>query len=271
LQERAYAITAVADYAGRQYTTGYVTVGYPGVRPYNAYRSATYKATGVNVKVAPGLRIGYIMGTGDEVPQALEDIGEHVHLLSAEEITSSDLQQFNVLVLGIRAYAARPELSAYNGKLLDYVHNGGVVLVQYNTNEYDHDFGPYPYTMGRLPEKVVDETTTVQLLAPQNPILNWPNKISAKDFSGWIEERGHSFLQSWDSHYEPLTETHDPGQAPQKGGLLYARYGRGAYVYVAYALYRQLPEGVPGAYRLFANLLSLPKALERPTSSPTHK
>src|SRR6185437_5327892 len=123
-----------------------------------------------------------------------------------------------------------------------------------------HNFGPYPYTLSRNSEKVVDETDNVDLLAPENPLLSWPNKITEKDFDGWVEERGHSFMREWAPEYQALTEVHDPGQAPQKGGLLYARYGRGAYVYVAYALYRQLQEGVPGAYRLFANLLSLPQA-----------
>ncbi|MHB1023651.1 MAG: PIG-L family deacetylase [Acidobacteriaceae bacterium] len=259
LAEKPYTIHAIAEYAGTKYTTGYVTVGYPGLRPYNYYRPSTYKSIGVDVKVASGLNVGYIMGTGDDVPQSLEDLGVHVHLLNAQDIASGDLTKFDVIVLGIRTYAARPELATYNQRMLDYVKNGGVVIVQYNTGEYDHNFGPYPYSLGRSPEKVVDETAKVQLLAPQNPLLSWPNKITEKDFNGWVEERGHSFMDTWDPHYQAITETHDPDQDPQKGGLLYARYGRGAYVYVAYALYRQLPEGVPGAYRLFANLLSLPK------------
>lgn len=260
LAERPYTITAVAEYAGKKYTTGYATVGYPGLRPYNYYRPATYQSTGVNVKVAPKLNVGYIMGTGDDVPQSLENIGIHVRLLNAQDIASGDLAKFDVIVLGIRTYAARPELATYNERILDYVKNGGVVIVQYNTGEYDHNFGPYPYSLGSSPEKVVDETSKVRLLAVQNPLLSWPNKITDKDFSGWIEERGHSFMNTWDPRYQALTETQDPDQDPQKGGLLYARYGRGAYVYVAYALYRQLPEGIPGAYRLFANMLSLPKA-----------
>jgi hypothetical protein len=163
-------------------------------------------------------------------------------------------------VLGIRAYAARPELAASNTRLLDYVKQGGTLIVQYNSGEYDHNYGPYPLTLGRDPEKVVDEESRVKLLEPDSPIFSWPNKITEADFKGWVEERGHSFMQSWDKHYEALTEMHDPDQDDQKGGLLYAKYGKGAYIYVAWALYRQLPEGVPGAYRIFANLLSLPKA-----------
>jgi hypothetical protein len=131
--------------------------------------------------------------------------------------------------------------------------------VQYNTPEFDHNFGPYPYKMGDDPEEVTDEESQVAILAPENRIFTWPNKITGADFAGWVEERGSKFLTSWDANYKPMLETHDPGQAPQKGGLLYAEYGKGIYVYNAYAFYRELPEGVPGAFRLFANLLSLAK------------
>jgi hypothetical protein len=196
------------------------------------------------------------MGPGDEIPQALEDIGVHPHLLNAQEISSSDLSKYNAIVLGIRAYASRPELAANNGRLQEYVQNGGTLVVQYQSGEYDHNFGPYPYTLGRSPEKVVDESAPIVLLAPSDPLLTWPNTITTEDFAGWVEERGHSFMESWDPRYTALTETHDPGQDPQRGGLLYAHEGKGTYVYVAFALYRQTPEGVPGAYRILANLVS---------------
>jgi LmbE family N-acetylglucosaminyl deacetylase len=260
LKAASYPIGTVAGYQGHQYTQGYETVGYPGLRPYNYYPAAPYKLAGVDVKVAPGLKVGYVMGTGDDVPQSLESMGVAVHLLQPADITAGDLSNWDVIVLGIRAYAARPELIAANNRLLDYVKQGGVLIVQYNSREYDHNYGPYPITLTGDPEKVVDEDNQVKILEPTNPILSWPNHITEADFKGWVEERGHSFMHSWDAHYQALTETHDPGQEAQKGGLLCARYGKGTYVYVAYALYRQLPEGIPGAYRLFANLLSLPKA-----------
>jgi len=136
---------------------------------------------------------------------------------------------------------------------------GGVVVVQYNTPEFDHNYGPYPYVMSNDPEEVTDENSKIDILEPSHPLFNWPNKITAHDFDGWIEERGSKFLQSWDPHYSALLETHDKGQPEQRGGLVYAKYGKGIYVYNAYAFYRQLPLGVPGAYRIFANLLSLPK------------
>jgi hypothetical protein len=146
-----------------------------------------------------------------------------------------------------------------NSRLLEYVHNGGVVIVQYQSVQYDHNFGPYPYTLPNDAERVVDERSPVAFADSKSPILNWPNQINQSDFAGWVEERGHSFMKTWDPQYVAPLETHDPDQDPQKGGLVYARYGRGVYVYVAFALYRQLPDGVPGAYRLFANLLSLPR------------
>ncbi len=260
LAAEKYPVIPIATYEGHQYTQGYEPVGYAGLRPYNYYHPGPYKLTGIDVKVAPDLKVGYVMGTGDDVPQSLESLGVAVHLLQPADITAGNLSAYDVIVLGIRAYAARPELAAANGRMLDYVKQGGVLIVQYNTREYDHNYGPYPITLTGDPEKVVDEANAVHLLEPANPILSWPNKITEADFAGWVEERGHSFMHSWDKHYEALTVTKDPGQDDQKGGLLSAKYGKGTYVYVAYALYRQLPEGVPGAYRLFANLLSLPKA-----------
>jgi len=200
------------------------------------------------------------MGTGDSVPESLRSLGIQVHLLTSADVATGDLSKYNEILLGVRAYAALPELGTYNQRLLDYVHNGGVLVVQYESGEYDHNYGPYPLTLSRNPEKVVDESASVQILDPRNPLLSWPNKITEKDFNGWVEERGHSFMREWAPQYQALTEVHDPGQAPQKGGLLYASYGRGKFVYVAYALYRQVEEGVPGAYRMFANLLSLPQA-----------
>ena len=259
LAERAYQITAVAGYNNRRYREGYDVTGYPGVRPYFLYRPSTYKTSGVDVKVAAGLKVGYIMGTGDDVPASLEHLGIHAANLAPSDVTGGDLSQYDAIVLGVRTYAARDDLRASNNRLLEYVKNGGVVIVQYNTPEFDHNYGPYPYTMGRNPEEVTDEESKVNILNPSHPVFNWPNKITEKDFTGWVEERGSKWMRTWDPQYEALLETHDEGQEPQKGGFLYARYGKGIYIYNAYAFYRELPEGVPGAYRIFANLLSLPK------------
>ncbi len=258
-KEQDYKIQAVAEYQGKMYEEGYRLVGYPGVRSYPFYRAAQYKAVGVNVKTAPDLRVGFFPGTGDDVPRALEDLGLHPQIMAAGDLQSGNLSQFDAIVLGVRAYAVRPELRAANDRLLEYVKNGGVLIVQYNLQNFDGDYGPYPFTLGDNPQKVVDENSAVKLLDPENPILIWPNKITAADFRGWQEERGHGFMEKWDPHYKALVETHDPNQDPQSGGLLLAHYGRGIYVYDAFALYRQLPVGVPGAYRILANLVSAGK------------
>ncbi|MGC2639402.1 MAG: PIG-L family deacetylase [Acidobacteriaceae bacterium] len=253
LTGQAYEIRAVAQSGNDSFTEGFTTAGYPGLRPYYLYRPATYTLRGVDVKVPAGLKVGYIMGTGDDVPSQLAEIGIEPHLLSEADLAQGDLSGYDAIVVGIRAYSSRPDLAAATPRLLDYAHNGGTVLVQYQSNQFP---APFPLTLGRNPEKVVEENDPVTLLDPQNPLFTWPNRITPADFDGWVEERGHSFLGNWSSQYVPLTETHDPGQEPQKGGLLYARYGKGNWMYVAYALYRQLPEGVPGAYRLLANLIA---------------
>lgn len=254
--EESYKLTAVASYGGREYKAGYQQIGYPGLRPYFLYNDAVYETTGTDVKVTPNLQVGYIEGSGDDVPASLENLGIHVHFLGREDLATGDLQRYDVILVGVRGNAVRPDLGTYNQRILDYVKNGGVVVVQYQTPEYDHNFGPYPYTMTNDPEEVTDEVSPVAFVEPSSPVLSWPNKITAKDFEGWIEERGSKFMNSWDSHYRAPIETHDPGQDPQKGGLLVAQYGAGVYVYTAYAFYRELPLGVPGAYRLFDNLLS---------------
>ncbi len=254
-----YTITAVAEYQGRDYAEGYRLTGYPGLRPYPFYRPSTYKAVGVDVATAPGLTIGFLPGTGDDVPKALDNLGQKVRILSTADLAAGDLREYDAIILGVRAYAVRDDLKAANSRLMDYVKNGGVLIVQYNLQDFDHDYGPYPFTLGNNPQKVVDENSPVTLLDPANPAFAWPNKITAADFNGWMEERGHGFMRSWDPHYTPLVETHDPDQDPQKGGLLLARYGKGFYVYDALALYRQLPSGVPGAYRLLENIVSLGK------------
>jgi hypothetical protein len=248
-----YGIQAVAHSGGHDYRTGWQSVGYAGLRPYNQYKPAQLKTRKVDVKLAPGLRIGYVMGTGDLVPEAIEAMGVTPHLLTPAELKSSDLSAWNVIVIGIRAYSARPELTHAQPRLDEFVRRGGTMIVQYQSGNFP---APFPLSMGRMAERVVDETAPVKLLDPINSLLSWPNAITTADFDGWVEERGHSFLDSWDASYTPLTETADPGQDPQRGGLLVAHPGKGTYIYVAYALYRQFPELVPGAYRLMGNLLS---------------
>jgi LmbE family N-acetylglucosaminyl deacetylase len=252
-ESAAFTIQAVAHCAGRTYQTGWQSIGYPGLRPYNLYQAAQLKTRKVDVKLAQGLRVGYIMGSGDLVPEAIEALGVKPHILNAQEIVSDEFSTWNILVIGIRAYSVHPELTLAQPRLEQFVRRGGTLIVQYQSGNFP---APFPLSMGRSPERVVDETAPVKLLEPANPLLNWPNVITSADFDGWVEERGHSFLASWDPAYSALTETADPGQDPQRGGLLVAHSGKGTYIYAAYALYRQLPELVPGAYRILANLLS---------------
>jgi LmbE family N-acetylglucosaminyl deacetylase len=252
-QTGAFSIQAVAHSGGQDYTTGWTSVGYQGLRPYSKYRSAELHTRKVDVKLAPGLHIGYVMGTGDLVPDAIESLGVAPHLLSSAELATADLSRWNVIVIGIRAYSVRPDLAAAQPRLNEYVRQGGTLIVQYQSGSFP---ATLPLSMGGNPERVVDEQAPVQLLDPDNSLLTAPNKITPADFDGWVEERGHSFLGSWDPTYTPLTQTADTGQDPQRGGLLVAHPGRGTYIYVAFALYRQLPELVPGAYRILANLLS---------------
>ena len=252
LQPAPNTIQAVAHSAGHAYETGWQSIGYAGLRPYNLYKPAQLLTRRVDVKLAPGLRIGYIMGTGDEVPDAIEALGAVPHLLTPAELASSDLSAWNVIVVGIRAYSNRPDLTAAQPRLNEFVRRGGTLIVQYQSSNFP---APLPLQMGHG-ERVVDEQVPVKLLDPANPLLTWPNTITTADFDGWLEERGHSFLDTWDPGYTALTETADPGQDPQRGGLLVAHPGKGTYIYAAYALYRQLPELVPDAYRILANLLS---------------
>ena len=259
VKPESYMISAVAEYQGRKYSEGYQMTGYPGVRSYPFYKQAVYRAMGMDVKTVSGLRLGYLPGTGDEVPKAIENLGYEVRILATSDLTQGDLGGYDAIVLGVRAYAVRADLKSANGRLLDYVKNGGVLVVQYNLQDFDHDYGPYPFALGASPQKVVDEASVVKLLEPNHPLFTWPNRITADDFKGWEEERGHGFMKTWDKQFTPLVETHDPEQDEQKGGLLVARYGKGFYIYDAFAIYRQLPSGVTGAYRLLGNMISLKK------------
>ena len=256
--DTAYAIQAIATYNGEEYAAGYQAIDHPDLEPRHLYHPAIMTLHSIPLKVPSNLSVGYIMGVGDRIPEALQQIGIDVEMLDREELRTGDLNQFDTILVGIRAYAVRQDLIAYNGRLLDYVHNGGNLIVQYQTPEFDAaPFGPYPYTMGRRPEEVSEEDAQVTILMPDNPIFHHPNPITAADFDGWVEERGSKFLTEWDANYQALLTCNDREQEPQHGGFLTAKYGQGTYTYAAYAFYRQLPAGVAGAYRLFINMLTL--------------
>jgi LmbE family N-acetylglucosaminyl deacetylase len=255
-----YTMRAVAEYGGRVYTEGYRVIAHRDLEPRHLYRPATMDVRGIDVQVAPNLAVGYVMGIGDEVPQALEQIGVKVTMLGDNDLANGHLEQFDAIIIGIRASAVRADLKTYSKRLLEYVEGGGNLIYQYQTQEFDAvPYGPYPYTLTARAEEVSEEDAPVTILEPSHPVFNWPNKITEADFHGWVEERGSKWMTAWDERYTPLLESHDRQQPPQKGGLLYAQYGKGTFVYAAYAFYRQLPAGVQGGYRLFANLISLKK------------
>jgi LmbE family N-acetylglucosaminyl deacetylase len=258
LSGRAYEVGAVATAGGRQYREGYELLEHRDLETRYLYRAARSEVRGVDVKVAPGLTIGYVMGVGDQVPAGIAQLGAKVQLLDERELAAGDLGRFDAIVTGTRAYVVRQDLRTYNQRLLDYVNGGGNLIVLYNTPEFvPTKLAPYPAELPRDAEEVSEEDSPVEILAPDEPVLHRPNQITLADFQGWVEQRGSKFFSSWDAAYTALIATHDKGQAPQKGGWLTARYGKGHYTYFAYALHRQLPFGVPGAYRLLANLLSL--------------
>ncbi len=209
-------------------------------------------------------KIGYIAGAGDEVPAALRQIGAQVTMLDEKEL-GKDLNAYDAIVVGVRAYNTEDRLGFYQEKLMDYVKNGGTMVVQYATARNGflsnglkvENMGPYPFDIGR--DRVTDETAAITFLNPNDPLLNKPNKITQKDFEGWIQERGLYFASDYEKNYTPLLSSKDPGEEEQKGGLIYTKYGKGTYIYTGISFFRELPAGVPGAYRLFANLISAGK------------
>jgi hypothetical protein len=223
------------------------------------YHKAESEVVPLDVQVAGKTRVGYIMGAGDRVPEVLEQIGVPVTLLETEELASGDLHRYSSIVAGIRAYDIRKDLIALNSRLLQYVADGGIYVVQYNTPDAWNraQYGPYPARIRSSGDRVTDEMAPVTILDPKHRLFNFPNKISKADFDRWVQERGLYFLQDRDAHYKALLSCHDPGEPPLGGGLLVAEYGKGLYVLTAYSWFRQLPAGVPGAVRIFANLISL--------------
>ena len=256
-----YQIEAVADINGREYSEGYQVISHRDLEPRHLYRPAMMTVRGVEVTIAPNLSVGYVMGVGDEVPASLAQLGVRVVMLGSSDLASADLDQYDAIVVGIRATAVRDDLKSYHRRLLEYAERGGNLIYQYQTQEFDAaPYGPWPYQLTARAEEVSEELSKVTILDPTNPIFNWPNRITAADFDGWVEERGSKWMSRWDDRYTPLLECHDREQPPQRGGLLFTRYGKGTFTYAAYAFYRQLPAGVQGGYRLFANLISLRRA-----------
>ena len=260
IAEKNYTVNAIATANDKAYTQGYELISYRDLDQTILYRPAVATIKGINVKVTPQITVGYVMGVGDEVARGLEQLGAKVHLLNANDLASARLDQYTVIMIGTRAYAVRQDLNTYNQRLLNYAKNGGHLIVLFQTPEFVPDLmAPYPAVLPGNSEEVSEEDSPVKLLALHHRVLNYPNKISLTDFEHWIEQRGSKFFSTWDTAYVPIISTYDKGQAPQSGGWLMAKYGKGFYTYCAYSFHRQLPNGVEGAYRIMANLISYGK------------
>jgi LmbE family N-acetylglucosaminyl deacetylase len=257
LQQGRTTVRAVLESEGEKYSEGYTLVTREDLGSFYYYQPARQRVSIVDVQAPHDLKVGYIMGAGDDIPTVLKQVGMDVTLIPAEKIASEDLSKYGTIVLGIRAYDTQKDVVANNKKLLDFVSAGGTLVVQYNASTGDFNSGKFtPYSTELSRARVSVEEAPVEILVPDDSVFHYPNTITAKDFDGWVQERGLYFMDKWDDHFTPLLSCHDPGEDAQKGGLLRAQYGKGTYIYVAYAFFRQLPAGVPGAVRLYVNLLS---------------
>jgi hypothetical protein len=257
LKEGKAQIRAVLDAGGKSYSEGYSTVSREDLGTFYYYQPATQRVSVVDLKVPKDLKVGYVMGAGDEIPTVLKQTGIDVSVISAEKLASENLSAYGTVILGIRAYDTQKEVADNNKKLLEFVSNGGTLILQYNASTGDFNSGhytPYPAQLSRA--RVSVEEAPVEILAPDDSVFHFPNQITQRDFDGWVQERGLYFMDQWDDHFKPLLSSHDPGESAQKGGLMRASYGKGTYIYAGYAFFRQLPAGVPGAIRLYVNLLS---------------
>jgi len=257
LQEGRATLRAVLDVGGEKYGEGYTLVTREDLGSFYYYQPARQRVSMVDVRVPHDLKIGYVMGAGDDIPTVLVQVGMNVTLIPAEKLASEDLSKYGTIVLGIRAYDTQKDVVTNNKKLLDFVSAGGTLVVQYNAGVGDFNSGHFtPYSAELSRARVSVEEAPVEILAPQDQVFHYPNTITARDFDGWVQERGLYFMDKWDEHFEALLSCHDPGEDAQKGGLLKAHFGKGIYIYTGYAFFRQLPAGVPGAVRLYVNLLS---------------
>src|SRR5687767_14455515 len=261
-QSPSYIVRANVTSAGKTFTQGYQVVEYPHTMRRHVLVDAAVAVKALDVRVRPNLTVGYVMGVGDEVPAALDQLGVKLSMITPDELAWGDLSRYDVIMTGVRAYERRADLRANNQRLLDYAGAGGTVIVQYNKFEFNEaQYGPYPAKVGR--DRVTDENAELRLLAPIHPVFNAPNQIGRADWTGWVQERGLYFLDDTgrDPQYTDLIEFTDPfpnNPGAKRGALVEAKVGQGRWIYVGLGLWRQLPAGTDGAYRLMANLLSLP-------------
>jgi len=256
-----FEISAQASASSATFSRDVQVIAYPHIQTHRLYWPATTTTHVFDLKVAP-VKVGYIMGSGDLVADAIRRMGVGVTMLDAEMLSTGDLSRFDTIVVGIRASETNPDFVANNGRLIDYMQRGGTMIVLYQQQQYaNRMLPPYPATPPtNANPRVTVEDAPVKILVPTHPVFNFPNRITDADFNGWVQERNSYAFTTFDSRYVPLLETADPGEPPVRGAEVYAEVGKGRYVYTSYSWFRQLPAGVPGAYRQFANLISLSKA-----------
>jgi hypothetical protein len=253
----SYRIGTTASSGGATFDRAVRTIAYPHIQTHRVYAPAEAAVRVLDLAVAP-VRVGYVMGSGDRVPDAIRSMGLSVALLDEDALSTGDLSRYDTIVVGIRAGQVRPDFVASHGRLLDFARQGGTLIVQYQRPEYA-ERGLPPYR-ARIYGRVTDEEAPVTVLRPAHPVFNVPNRIGPPDWEGWVQERSLEHLDDFDPRYVTLLQAHDPGEGHMDGSIVVAELGRGRYVYTGLSFFRQLPAGVPGAYRLFANLLSLPRA-----------
>jgi hypothetical protein len=235
---------------------GYVPIEYPHINPQRIYRPSTISVNAVDIALPARLNVAYVPGVGDNVAPVLQQLGVPLTIVDADDLPQTDLGRFTAIVVGPRAYQSSPSLQENNDYLLAYVRNGGRLVVQYGQGEMQRPgIMPYPITLQQRAERVTDENAPVTFTDPKSPLLNAPNKITQDDFKGWVQERATYMPSTFDSHYRTMLAMNDPGEQPNRAAILAASYGRGTYIYVPLALFRQLPAGVSGGARIFANLL----------------
>ncbi|HEX7842865.1 MAG TPA: hypothetical protein VF469_35570, partial [Kofleriaceae bacterium] len=228
-------------------------IDHPHIPVQVVLRPATVALVPLSLKLPAG-RIAYVRGSGDSIAADLAHVGATVDELDDDALRTGDLSRYTAVVLGIRAFNTRDAVRAAHGRLMAYVEHGGTLIVQYNTTDFEGSLGPFPLQLGR--DRITDETAAATFLDPKQPVLHRPNEITAADFTGWVQERGIYFASKWDARYTPVLRFADPGEGPLDGSLLIAQHGKGRYIYTGLVFFRELPAGVPGAYRLFANLLA---------------
>lgn len=261
LSPDTYDLQAVATVGGRRFDAGLQAISYPHLRTRVLEHSASVTVVAARLAIPPLVRIGYIRGASDRIPESLIPAGFPIEVIDSTQLDRGDLSRYDAIVVGPRAYEIDSALVEHNGRLLEYVQHGGLLLVQYQQYQFVRGrFAPFPLEIREPHDRVTDEHATVTAIDPSSPALAGPNHIASDDWEGWVQERGLYFAGTWDAAYAPVIEMADPGEDPLRGSVLIAPSGRGHYVYTGLAFFRELPAGVPGAFRLFANLLALPRA-----------